>query len=108
MRFIEVVLIVSFLFVIQVEGGERATSHALKQSANDNTLAAVRRSDASNRDTQGQITKLSQTEHMRRAAIYMGNRAFPEARAHWQALINYYPEDPRVAEAMLGIARSYF
>jgi len=107
-RFVKVVLIVSFLFVIRVEGRERAFNSALKQSANDNTLASVRRSDASIRDTQGQISKLSQIEHMRRAAVYMSNRAFPEARSHWQALINYYPEDPRVAEAMLGIARSYF
>ena len=107
-RFIKVLLIVSFLFVIRVEGSERAVSRALKQSANDNTLAAVRRSDASIRDAQGQISKLSQTEHMRRAAVYMSNRAFPEARSHWQALINYYPEDPRVAEAMFGIGRSYF
>ena len=45
---------------------------------------------------------------MRRAGIYLVNRAFPEARAHWQALIDNYPQDPRVAEALLGIGRSYF
>jgi soluble lytic murein transglycosylase len=35
-------------------------------------------------------------------------RAFAEARAHWQTLIDNYPQDPRVPEAMLGIGRSYF
>jgi len=35
-------------------------------------------------------------------------RAFNEARAHFQALIDNYPQDPRVAEALLGMGRSYF
>jgi TolA-binding protein len=38
----------------------------------------------------------------------MTNRAFEEARAHWNAVLKYYPEDPRAAEALLGIGRSYF
>jgi peptidoglycan lytic transglycosylase len=84
-----------------------ATSRGM-QSAGEAALASVRRSDASSRDTTGNISKLSQAEHMRRAAIYLNNRAFDEARAHWQALINYYPEDSRVPEALLGIGRSYF
>jgi soluble lytic murein transglycosylase len=37
----------------------------------------------------------------------MTNRAFEEAREHWQALISFYPNDPGVAEALLGIGRSY-
>jgi soluble lytic murein transglycosylase len=45
---------------------------------------------------------------MRRANVYLSNRAFEEARDHWQALIYYYPQDPRVPEALLGIGRSYF
>jgi TolA-binding protein len=38
----------------------------------------------------------------------MSNRAFDEARDHWRALVQYYPEDSHVPEALLGIARSYF
>jgi soluble lytic murein transglycosylase len=38
----------------------------------------------------------------------MSNRAFPEARAHWQALVDFYPDDSRVPEALYGIARAYF
>jgi soluble lytic murein transglycosylase len=45
---------------------------------------------------------------MRRASIYMSNRAFEEARQHWQALIDYYPQDSRVPEALLGIGKSFF
>ena len=81
---------------------------AQAQSASETTLAAVRRSDAADRDVQGRLKKLPQTEHMRRASVYLSVRAFAEARAHWQALIDNYPQDPRVPEAMLGIGRSYF
>jgi soluble lytic murein transglycosylase len=78
------------------------------QSASETTLAAVRRSDAADRDAQGNLKKLTPAEHMRRAAIYLSVRAFAEARAHWQTLIDNYPQDPRVPEALLGIGRSYF
>lgn len=87
---------------------EQSTSPRVRQSATEAALAAVRRSDASARDPKGNLSKLTQAEHMRRAAIYLSNRAFAEARGHWQALLDYYPEDPRVPEALLGIARSYF
>jgi soluble lytic murein transglycosylase len=80
----------------------------IKQSASESTLASVRRSDAADRDAQGNLKKLTPVEHMRRAAVYLSVRAFDEARAHWQALIDNYPQDPRVPEAMLGIGRSYF
>lgn len=78
------------------------------QSASERTLAAVRRSDAADRDAGGKLRKLPQAEHMRRAAVYLSVRAFAEARAHWQALIDHYPQDPLVPEALLGIGRSYF
>ena len=81
---------------------------AVAQSASETTLASVRRSDAADRDAQGKLRKLAQAEHMRRAAVYLSVRAFDEARAHWQALIDNYPQDPRVPEALLGIGRSYF
>jgi soluble lytic murein transglycosylase len=45
---------------------------------------------------------------MRRAKVYMVNRAFDEAREHWQALLTFYPDDESVPEALLGIGRSYF
>jgi soluble lytic murein transglycosylase len=96
------------LCAFNVLAAERSTSVRIKQSASETTLAAVRRSDAADRDAQGKLRKLTQAEHMRRAAVYLSVRAFAEARAHWQALIDYYPQDERVPEALLGIGRSYF
>lgn len=80
---------------------------ATPQSANDGTLASVRRADRSSRDADNKLPQLTAAEHLRRANVYMTNRAFTEAREHWQALIDYYPEEPKVAEALLGIGRSY-
>ena len=84
---------------------------AAGQSASEATLASVRRSDAASRDANGDLKSLGAAEHMRRAAIYLSVRAFDEARAHWRAVLKFYsadPNDPRVAEAMLGIGRSFF
>jgi soluble lytic murein transglycosylase len=75
------------------------------QSAKDGTLATVRRSES--KDDNNRLLRLSPAEHLRRANVYMTNRAFEEAREHWQALISFYPNDPAVAEALLGIGRSY-
>jgi soluble lytic murein transglycosylase len=94
-----------FCFSISVEA---SVGTSLPQKTGDNTLSSIRRSDAGVRDANGKLIKQTVTEHMRRASVYMANRAFAEAREHWQAVINYYPEDPRVAEALLGIGRSYF
>ena len=85
-----------------------AASPVFAQAASETMLAAVRRSDAADRDTKGNLKKLAPAEHMRRANVYLSVRAFNEARAHLQMLIDNYPQDPRVPEAMLGIGRSYF
>ena len=81
---------------------------AAPQAASETTLAAVRRSDAADRDAKGKLRKLTPAEHMRRAAVYLSVRAFAEARDHWQTFIANYPQDARVPEALLGIGRSYF
>ncbi len=83
------------------------TAAALTAVQNEGTLASVRRSDRSSRGADNRLLRLSPAEHIRRANVYMSNRAFEEARAHWQALLDYYPQDPRVPEALLGIGRSY-
>lgn len=86
----------------------RTSAPSANQAASETTLAAVRRSDAADRDANGNLKKLAPAEHMRRAAIYLSVRAFAEARAHWQTLLDNYPQDSRVPEALLGIGRSYF
>jgi len=45
---------------------------------------------------------------MRRAAIYLANRAFAPAREHWLAVISGYPNDVNVPAALYGLARSYY
>lgn len=100
-------------FFVAVLGGTTlprlTTAHIQSKQANsDASLAAVRRQDRDARNARGAITRLTPEEHLRRAGIYQANRAFEEAREHWQALMNYYPDDPRVAEALLGTGRSYF
>ncbi|HEX5884914.1 MAG TPA: transglycosylase SLT domain-containing protein [Pyrinomonadaceae bacterium] len=101
-------LLICFSAVITAVAADRSAAVVAKQSASETTLAAVRRSDAADRDAKGNLRKLTPAEHMRRAAVYLSVRAFAEARAHWQTLIDNYPQDPRVAEALLGIGRSYF
>lgn len=78
------------------------------QASSDASLAEVRRQDRDARNAGGVVTRLTVEEHLRRAGVYHTNRAFDEAREHWHALINYYPNDSRVGEALLGIGRSYF
>lgn len=74
----------------------------------DEALASVRNLDVNARGNGGQLAQLPPQEHMRRAAIYHANRAFNEARAHWQALVERYPADTNVPAAMFGIGRSLF
>lgn len=77
-------------------------------SQDDDALANVRSLDRSARATAGGLAQLTPAEHLRRANLYMTNRAFAEARAHWQALVDRYPNDPNVPAALYGIGRSYF
>lgn len=76
--------------------------------SDDAALASVRSMDRTGRDSDGRLAQLSSAEHLRRATIYMNNRAFDEARAHWQAIVDRYPNDPNVPAALYGIGRSYF
>ena len=45
---------------------------------------------------------------MRRATVYMANRAFAPAREHWQAILDEYPNDVNVPAALYGIGRSLY
>lgn len=75
----------------------------------DGGLSNTRRADQSGRDAAGgQLPRLSADEHMTRAAVYHTNRAFAEAREHWQAVITRYPNDAKVPAAYFGIGRSLF
>ncbi|HKR01976.1 MAG TPA: transglycosylase SLT domain-containing protein [Pyrinomonadaceae bacterium] len=73
----------------------------------DGELGNVRRLDREGRSADGRLAQLSAAEHIRRAGVYMTNRAFGEAREHFQTLIERYPEDVNVPAALYGIGRSY-
>lgn len=76
--------------------------------AQDGALATVRRLDREERGANRELPQLSAVEHLRRAKIYTDNRAFTEAREHWQALIERFPGDAGISSALYGIGRSYF
>lgn len=79
------------------------------QSATDASLNAVRASDRVDRSKNGKFQPaITAAEHMRRAMVYMTNRQFAAAREHWQAVLDNYPNDPSIAAAIYGIARSYY
>src|SRR6266446_6890725 len=79
------------------------------QSATDAALNAVRINDRADRATNGKFaSQISAAEHMRRAGIYLANRAFAPAREHWQAVLDNYPNDVNVPAALFGMARSYY
>jgi soluble lytic murein transglycosylase len=74
----------------------------------ESALANTRRADSEDRTPDGQLPQLTPQEHMRRAAIYHANRAFNEAREHWRAVIDRYPNDPNVPNAIFLTGRSLF
>jgi TolA-binding protein len=78
------------------------------QQASDSALAEARRLDRQGRNSSGELPELTPQEHMRRAAVYHGNRAFSEARAHWTALIARHKRDPAVPAALFGMGRSLY
>lgn len=72
--------------------------------------AALRRAiklDADQRDASGKLPTLDASEHISRAETYMANRMFPQAREHWQKVLDNYPTDPGISKAYFGTARSY-
>ncbi|HEU5238813.1 MAG TPA: transglycosylase SLT domain-containing protein, partial [Pyrinomonadaceae bacterium] len=84
------------------------SNNVRSQSTSDASLNAVRASDQIDRAAKGRAALVTAAEHMRRAAIYMANRAFAPAREHWQAVLDNYPNDTNVPAALYGIARSLY
>lgn len=85
-----------------------STETFTSEEQGDEALAALRNMDRAARGPHGQLAQMSAAEHLRRAATYMTNRAFAEAREHWQALITRYPNDVNIPAALFGMGRSYY
>jgi soluble lytic murein transglycosylase len=79
----------------------------LSQTKSDAALRLVAEKDNSSRDASGKLLTLSAAEHLYRADVYSTNRQFPQAREHWQKILDNYPADAGMPQTLFGIARSY-
>lgn len=79
---------------------------AFAQPARDSELSKVQTLDAAEKDASGAVPLMPVSDHMYRADVYMSNRQFPSARAHWALVIANYPEDPAIPKALFGMGRS--
>ena len=88
--------------------GEPSFEPLTTDDQSDDALALARRLDSQGRGIDGELPQLSPAEHMRRANVYLANRAFAEARAHYQALVGRYPTDAYVPLALFGMGRAFY
>lgn len=94
--------------LVRPSGAAVSSSSVSISPAQDDALATVRRLDREGRGPDRKLAQLSEAEHARRAKIYMDNRAFNEAREHWQAILANAADNENVAAALYGMGRSYF
>ena len=73
----------------------------------DAVLRRVIADDVASRESAGKLRTLSPAVHLARAEAYSSNRMFPQAREHWQIVLDNYPDDAGIAKALFGTARSY-
>src|SRR5215471_17946774 len=95
------------LVLLALAGAVTIVSTTRAQSATDASLNSVRTSDRADRAAKNP-PQLSAAEHMRRAAVYMANRAFADAREHWQTVLDSYPNDVNIPAALYGMGRSFY
>ncbi len=73
----------------------------------DSSLRLVTEKDKTSRDAGGKLLTLTVGEHLYRADVYMANRHFPEAREHWQKILDNYSTDTNaMPKALFGMGRS--
>ena len=73
----------------------------------DAALRLVTEKDKTSRDAQGKLLTLAVGEHLSRADVYMANRQFPQAREHWQKILDNYSFDTNaLPKALFGMGRS--
>lgn len=76
----------------------------------DFALTAVRGLDALDKSpgSANPSQPLSEADHLLRASVYQFNRDFGGARAHYQALIDQYPQSTTLPNARLQLGRGYY
>lgn len=70
----------------------------------DFALEAVRQLDALDNNA----PTLSEADHLLRASVYQFNRDFAGARVHYQAVLDRFPQNPTVPNAMFQIGRGLY
>jgi soluble lytic murein transglycosylase-like protein/TolA-binding protein len=80
---------------------------SLAQTRSDAALRLITEKDRTDRDPAGKLATLTAAEHIYRAEVYSTNRQFPQAREHWQKILDLYPNDTGMPQTLFGIARSY-
>ncbi|HEU4794209.1 MAG TPA: transglycosylase SLT domain-containing protein [Pyrinomonadaceae bacterium] len=71
----------------------------------DFALTAVRQLDALEKAAPPSLTE---AEHLLRASVYQFNRDFAGARAHYQTLIDRYPQSNTLPNALVQLGRGYY
>lgn len=77
------------------------------QTSGDGSLRNVSQLDEQDRGKDGKLVTLPADEHIKRGYVYLDNRHFPEAREHFQRVIDGYPNDPLLPRALFGLARAF-
>jgi soluble lytic murein transglycosylase len=76
----------------------------------DFALAGVRGLDELDGGTENfgkNVPQLTDTEHFRRAFIYQFNRNFPQARLHYRAIVERFPQSENVPDALFQTGRGF-
>ena len=96
----KIIILIALLFIFSIG--------LFAQTQSDATLTRVVTQDETSRDASRKLPTLTVQEHLFRADVYMSNRHFPEAREHWQKILDNYPTDATaMPRTFFGIARSY-
>src|SRR5438067_3248707 len=80
---------------------------AVSQTYNDAALRSVMEKDSGIRGVAVKTPTLTAVEHLYRADVYSANRQFPQAREHWQVVLDAFPADAGISRALFGMGRSY-
>jgi len=89
----------------ETEQASAVFNQLLGASRDDYALAACAGLDALDKASR---TKPNEFEAARRARIYLFNRHWPEARAHFIDIVNRFPQSPNLAEALYQTGFTYF
>jgi len=89
----------------ETEQASAVFNQLLGASRDDYALAACAGLDALDKASR---TKPNEFEAVRRARIYLFNRHWPEARAHFIDIVNRFPQSPNLAEALYQTGFTYF